>query len=66
MAIVNLEGVVVEANPALCQMLGDTYDELSGRHVRTILHPDDLAIHSDAVRVTTGGAINTGRGRRVQ
>ena len=43
MAIVSLEGVFVEVNPALCRMFGRTADELLGRHAASLSHPDDIA-----------------------
>ena len=44
MAIVGLDGRIVEANPALAAMLGATPAELAGRGVREFTHPDDLAL----------------------
>ena len=37
----DLAGNVADANAAICALLGFTRDELSGRHVETLLHPDD-------------------------
>jgi PAS domain S-box-containing protein len=66
MAIVSLDGVIVEANPAMCEMLGYSYEDMIGRHVRTILHPDNPGIHADAVRAASTGGTNSGRGRVVR
>jgi len=42
MDVTELEtGIVVEANPAFCRMLGFTHAELIGRHASTFIHPDD-------------------------
>ena len=44
MAIVNFDGRIAQANPALAAMLGTTAAELAGRDVRAFTHPDDLAL----------------------
>lgn len=44
MAIVALDGRIVEANPALAAMLGTTPADLAGRGVREFTHRDDLAL----------------------
>jgi PAS domain S-box-containing protein len=44
MAIVGLDGRIVQANPALAAMLGATPAELAGRDVRELTHPDDLGL----------------------
>lgn len=41
-ALVSLEGRLVETNPALQAMLGANATELQGKHVRECAHPDDL------------------------
>jgi PAS domain S-box-containing protein len=41
--IADLDGCVVEANPSFLHMIGRTADEIIGRHVSTITHPDDRA-----------------------
>lgn len=38
---VDLDGVLVEVNQKFCEMLGYARDELPGKHVRDITHPDD-------------------------
>src|SRR5919199_844767 len=40
LAITDLDGVIVEANPAYCAMRGYTYDQLIGLNVRDLIHPD--------------------------
>jgi two-component system cell cycle sensor histidine kinase/response regulator CckA len=42
MAIVSTEGRWLEVNPALCQILGYSRDELLGLDFQSITHPDDL------------------------
>ena len=43
MFITTLEaGVIVEANPAACKMLGYSYEEMIGLSPATIVHPDSL------------------------
>ena len=37
----DLAGKVADANAAICALLGFTREELGGRHVETLLHPDD-------------------------
>lgn len=42
MAIVALDGHFIEVNRALCEMLGYGGEELRGRNLQSITHPDDL------------------------
>ncbi len=42
-AIVGLDGCIQRANAALCRLLGFAGDELEGRAIAEITHPDDLA-----------------------
>ncbi len=42
MAIVGLDGRIVQANPALAAMVGAAPAELAGRDVREFTHPDDI------------------------
>ncbi len=44
MAIVSLDGEWVDVNPALCRMFGYAADELIGRRVHALSHPDDLPL----------------------
>lgn len=43
-ALCNRDGFVVDANPALAQMLGYSVSDLCTRHYREITHPDDLLL----------------------
>ena len=40
-ALVDLHGHVLVANPMMCALTGRTADELAGRHVALLAHPDD-------------------------
>ncbi|MGH8083437.1 MAG: sensor histidine kinase [Lysobacter sp.] len=55
MAIVSLDGIWVEVNPALCAMLGYRVDELRGHHFNEVTHPDDLAISNHLVSALVSG-----------
>lgn len=43
MAVVSVEGVVEQANAALCEFFARTREDLLGRTVAELTHPDDLA-----------------------
>src|SRR5215218_7677411 len=43
-ALVDLDGHVLVANPMLCALTGRTVEELAGRHVDLLAHPDDAPI----------------------
>ncbi|WP_433873338.1 PAS domain S-box protein [Saccharopolyspora sp. CA-218241] len=42
MAILDLQGVYLYVNEAMCRMLGYTCDELCGRDYRDVTYPDDI------------------------
>ena len=42
MAIVRLDGFVLQVNKAICEMLGYKEQELAGRSLSAITHPDDV------------------------
>ena len=48
-------GILVDANPALCTMLGRTAEELHGHSVLQLVHPEGVAAASEAHR-TIGAA----------
>lgn len=53
--IADLGGVIVEANPAACEMYGYEHDELVGLHGRALLHPDYQHVIDDALEsIATG------------
>lgn len=57
MAIVSLEGVWLEVNPALCAMLGYREEQLRGQHYSDVTHPDDLAISHNLVAALVSGEL---------
>src|SRR4051794_5143772 len=40
-ALVDLDGHILVANPAMCALTGRTAEQISGRHVDLFAHPDD-------------------------
>src|SRR6478672_13524497 len=40
-ALVDLDGHVLVANPMMCALTGRTAEELAGRHIDLLAHPDD-------------------------
>jgi PAS domain S-box-containing protein len=65
--VIDLEsGVVVEANPAVCRMLGYTYPELIGRHASTFIHPDDLPLFKEYLATIRSGGEFRRRVRNVR
>ena len=46
MALVSTSGLVLQANPALCALLGCSDDDLTGSDFKRFVHEDDLAILS--------------------
>ena len=47
-ALTTPQGVVVDANPALCRMLGMTPEDLLSRSVFDLVHPEDVAAAREA------------------
>ena len=43
-ALVDLDGHVLVANPLMCALTGRTADELAGRHIDLLAHPDDPVV----------------------
>jgi len=50
LVIRDMAGSIVEANPAFCQMHGYTREELIGRQITTVIHPDHHQIVQDSVQ----------------
>ena len=50
LVIVSMDGRCMLANPAFCQMLGYSAQELAGQYFQTFTHPDDIAANLDAGR----------------
>jgi diguanylate cyclase (GGDEF)-like protein/PAS domain S-box-containing protein len=44
-ALVDGEGRIIESNPALARLLGYTVEELCGRTIASITHPEDVALN---------------------
>jgi PAS domain S-box-containing protein len=59
-------GIVVEANPAFCRMLGYTHHELIGRHASTFIHPDDHALFGEYLESVKAGREFRARARNVR
>lgn len=57
MAIVSLDGVWLEVNPALCAMLGYREEQLRGHHYSEVTHRDDLAISQNLVAALVSGEL---------
>ena len=51
------DGVIVKANRALCRMSGYSEEELVGRHVRDLAHPEDRELSGPFVEKFLGGEI---------
>lgn len=57
----DLDGYVVEVNPAFCAMHGYTRDELIGRHPTTFIHPDSHYLLAEYVITVLAGSHFQGR-----
>lgn len=56
MALVSMNDTFLQVNPALCAMLGYSDDELLGRSLRSVIHPDEVDLdREDRLRLVTGG-----------
>ena len=61
MAIVGLDGVLLEANDAFCRLLGYGRGELTGLTFQALTHPEDLAIDVAHVEMLLAGGAETYR-----
>ncbi|MEG4056796.1 MULTISPECIES: PAS domain S-box protein [unclassified Microcoleus] len=59
MAIVSLDGHWIKVNPALCQILGYSSEELLGLTFQDITHPDDLDADLSYAHHLLAGTIST-------
>ena len=59
MALATPDGRFVEANPALCRILGYTREELLARTFQEITHPDDLDASRDFARQLLAGEVES-------
>ena len=48
LTVFDLDGFIVEANPAACSVYGCTYEELVGLHGSVLTHPDNLPMMAEA------------------
>jgi diguanylate cyclase (GGDEF)-like protein/PAS domain S-box-containing protein len=53
-ALVDLDGHVLVANPMMCALTGRTAEELAGRHVDLLAHPDDPPVGDLGLNVAEG------------
>ncbi|MFH1464081.1 MAG: PAS domain S-box protein [Pseudomonadota bacterium] len=56
-----LDGVFLAANPAFCEMIGYREQELLGRHVDDVVHPDDHGSSDSAREAAIAGGLPTVR-----
>lgn len=66
LTILDLDGVIVEANPAYCQMHGYDYDELIGSSAGRLVHPDHAAQFEEYLATTRAGRPYQGVARNVR
>lgn len=59
MDLVDLRGRFVRVNAAYCRMLGYTSEQLVGKHIREITHPDDLPADQQSMREFLAGERRT-------
>jgi PAS domain S-box-containing protein len=64
MSMTSPEGRFLRVNRALCEMTGYSADELTGRAVRDITHPDDVDDSIDAMRRMAAGEIDAWRAEK--
>ena len=63
MMITDAAGAITEANPAACRMHGYTYGQFLRLRPEQLIHPDDLPLFADYLKVLTEGASSApGRG----
>jgi PAS domain S-box-containing protein len=60
--IADLQGNIVEANPAACQMYGYAHDELVGQPASALIAPENLALVGQAVSSALEGRTNHASG----
>ncbi len=58
MAIANLEGRLIQVNPAFCEMVGYTEAELLKRRCADITHPDDRSVEFHLIQQLFKGEIS--------
>ena len=58
-AIQSIDNAFLEVNPALCEILGYTEEELLQLDIRTVVHPDDLAAHQQQQNQILSGELDS-------
>jgi PAS domain S-box-containing protein len=58
-SMVDIGGRFVRSNPAFCTITGYTDDELRGRHVSEVSHPDDFKQEVEGIRSLRSGQATT-------
>lgn len=66
MVIVDMQGNIVQANPAYCRMHGYVLDELIGLPVAALMHPDDAHLVSRGIETIRSGGTTEERSRGVR
>ncbi len=64
MAITGLDGRFVRVNRSLAEMLGRAPEELAGRRVRELTHPDDYEGDAKAMRALVAGEVTIHRAEK--
>jgi len=59
MSIVSLDGRFLRVNPAMCALVGRPQEELAGRPVAELTHPDDRSLTDDALQALLRGERQT-------
>jgi diguanylate cyclase (GGDEF)-like protein/PAS domain S-box-containing protein len=57
-ALVDLDGHLLVANPMMCALTGRTAEELAGRHVDLLAHPDDPPVGDLGLDARSGEALD--------
>jgi PAS domain S-box-containing protein len=58
-ALVGLDGLIREVNPALCRMMGYPSDKLRARTLQDITHPDDLDVDQGLLGQLLAGELDS-------
>ncbi|MGH8893190.1 MAG: putative bifunctional diguanylate cyclase/phosphodiesterase [Actinomycetes bacterium] len=64
-ALVSTDGVLLDVNDALCRLLGYGHEELTGRTVRDISHPDHVNVDIAQMEAMLAGRTDTYRVEKV-
>jgi PAS domain S-box-containing protein len=61
MAIVSLDGLLLQVNRSLCDILGFSESQLVGKGLASITHPDDLPANLELIRRSVAGEMDSFR-----